>query len=143
MSGKEKKLVYLYGFSLWNTYQIENLLKTNPFIVNAVALGDRRKFISALLVPNFEKLEAYAQENNIEFKGRIDLIENDLIKKKMEEEVVKSTENLARYEKIKKFALLERDFEIDQGELTPTLKVKRSIVEEKYKDMIDSFYKED
>jgi len=121
---------------------IENLLKTNPYISNAVVIGDRKKFISALLVPEFEKLEEYAKSNNIAYESQGELTRKEEILNFMLAEVDRSTPNLASYEKIKKIALLGRDFEIDKGEITPTLKVKRNIVENKYKDIIDSMYKE-
>jgi long-chain acyl-CoA synthetase len=121
---------------------IENLLKTNPFIMNAVVIGDRRKFISALLVPDFEKLEEYAKVSNIPYEKQSDLTTKEEILNFMLAEVDRSTPALASYEKIKKIALLDRDFEIDKGEITPTLKVKRNIVENKYRNIIDSMYKE-
>ncbi len=121
---------------------IENLLKTNPFITNAVVIGDRRKFISALLVPDLEKLEEYAKISNIPYESPSDLTTKEEILNFMLAEVDRSTPALASYEKIKKIALLDRDFEIDKGEITPTLKVKRNIVEDKYRDIIDSMYKE-
>jgi len=122
---------------------IENVLKTNPYISNAVVIGDRRKFISALLVPEFEKLEEYARSNNIIYESQEELTRKEEILNFMLAEVDRSTPNLASYEKIKKIALLDRDFEIGKGEITPTLKVKRNIVEEKYRNLIDSFYIED
>ncbi len=119
---------------------IENMLKLNPYIVNAVVVGDGRRFISALVVPDFEKLAEYARANRVAFESREDLIQNRDIVGFLYSEVEKSTPNLASYEKIKKIALLEKDFEIDQGEMTPSYKVKRNIVEKKYKALIDSLY---
>jgi len=119
---------------------IENLLKLNSYITNAVVVGDNRKFVSALIVSDFEKLEEYAKSHNISFESRQDLIKKDEILNFMLSEVDKTTPGLASYEKIKKIALLEREFEIDKGEMTPSFKVKRNIVEKKYKDLIDSFY---
>jgi long-chain acyl-CoA synthetase len=121
---------------------IENVLKTNPYISNAVVIGDRKKFISALLVPDFEKLEEYAKSNNIAYENQGELARKEEILNFMLAEVDRSTPTLASYEKIKKIALLDRDFEIEKGEITPTLKVKRNIVEEKYKNIIDSIYQE-
>jgi long-chain acyl-CoA synthetase len=121
---------------------IENVLKTNPYISNAVVIGDRKKFISALLVPDFEKLEEYAKSNNIAYENQGELARKEEILNFMLAEVDRSTPTLASYEKIKKIALLDRDFEIEKGEITPTLKVKRNIVEEKYKNIIDSIYRE-
>jgi len=121
---------------------IENLLKTNPYISNAVVIGDNRRFISALVVPDFEKLEEYAKSNNIAYENQSELTRKEEILNFMLAEVDRSTPALAAYERIKKIALLDRDFEEEKGEITPTLKVKRNIVENKYKDIIDSMYKE-
>jgi long-chain acyl-CoA synthetase len=107
-----------------------------------LAIGDRRKFLSALVVPNFEKLEEYAIFNNIPYEKIDDLLDNEKVLHFMEGEVDRSTPNLASYEKIKKISLLDRDFEIDKGEMTPTYKVKRNVVEEKYSSLIDAMYKE-
>ena len=121
---------------------IENLLKSTPYILNAVVLGDRRKFISALIVPDFEKLESYASRRGISFQDRKELLRDAAIKTFLDQEVDKAQANLAQYEKIKKFALLDRDFELESGEVTPSLKVKRNIVEKKYSELIDSLYED-
>jgi long-chain acyl-CoA synthetase len=143
ITDRKKDIIVTAGGKNVAPQNIENLLKTNPYIVNVMVLGDRRKFISALIVPEFEKLETFAKENSIDHTGREDLLQNARIKKMMEEQIESSTRNLAQYEKIKKFALLDRDFTIDEGELTPTLKVKRNIVERRYAELIDSLYKDD
>ena len=114
----------------------------NPYIRSAVVLGDRRKFISALIVPNFEKLEAYARTHEIPFKDRPELCGRMEVTSFLLAEIQRATPDLASYERIKKIAVLDRDFEIDAGEVTPTLKVKRNIVEEKYKDLIDTLYRD-
>ncbi len=142
ITDRKKDIIVTAGGKNVAPQQIENLLRKSPFIINVLVIGDRRKFISALLVPEFDKLESYAKANKISFSGRGELLNNEKILNKIEEEIAKSTEDLARYEKIKKFALLKRDFEIEKGELTPTFKVKRNIVEDKYKSLIDSFYEE-
>jgi long-chain acyl-CoA synthetase len=120
---------------------IENLLKTNPYIGSAVVVGGGRKFISALIVPDFDKLEAYARAKGIPFAGRKELVEREEIRSFMLAEVNRTTPNLASYERIKKIVLLERDFDADT-ELTPSLKVKRHIVEKVFKPLIDLLYKE-
>jgi long-chain acyl-CoA synthetase len=122
--------------------QIENLLKTNLYITTAVAIGDAKRFISALIVPNFEKLEEYAKLNEISFTDRSDLVAKDQIVDFVLSEVDKSLQDLAAYEKVKKIVLLDRDFEIAKGEVTPTLKVKRNIIEKKYAGIIESLYEE-
>ena len=120
---------------------IENLLKSNPYIGTAVVVGGGRKFISALIVPNFDKLEAYARAKGIPFTSRKDLVAREEIASFMLAEVNRTTPNLASYERVKRIVLLERDFDADT-ELTPSLKVKRHIVEKVFKPLIDLLYKE-
>jgi len=120
---------------------IENILKTNPYIQTAVVVGGGRKFVSALIVPDFDKLEAYARGKGIPFGSRRELVEREEIAAFMLAEVNRATPHLASYERIKKVLLLERDFNADT-ELTPSLKVKRYIVEKAFKDKIDTLYKE-
>ncbi len=142
ITDRKKDLIVTAGGKNVAPQPIENLLRTNPYIENALTIGDRRKFISALVVPNFDKLEEYAKFNKIPYKTLGDLVKNEKILHFMEGEVDRATPNLANYEKIKKISLLERDFEIDKGEMTPTYKVKRNIVEEKYRSAINAMYKE-
>ncbi len=142
ITDRKKDLIVTSGGKNVAPQPIENMLKQNPFIANAVVIGGSRKFIAALLVPNFEKLEEYAKARGVGYVNRKDLIQNEAVVRFLLEEVDRTTPNLAPYEKVKKIALLERDFEIEQGEITPTLKVKRNIVEEKYKELIDSLYRD-
>jgi long-chain acyl-CoA synthetase len=140
ITDRKKDIIVTAGGKNVAPQPIENLLKVNPYISNAIVVGDKRKFMSALVVPDFDKLSEYAQFHKITSENRKELLENDAIKKFMEAEIERATPNLASYEKIKKVALLERDFELEKGEITPTLKVKRNIVEKKYKDLIDTMY---
>jgi long-chain acyl-CoA synthetase len=114
----------------------------NPYILSTVVIGDRRKFVSALIVPHFEKLEAYARAHGIPFGDRPELCRRLEVTSFLLAEIQRATPDLASYERIKKIAVLDRDFEIDAGEVTPTLKVKRDIVEERYKDLIDALYRD-
>jgi len=118
-------------------------LKANTYVSNAVVIGDRRRFLSALIVPDFEKLGAFAKQNGITAKGSAELVANEKVKEFMNQEVERATPGLAPYEKIKRIILLDRDFEIEKEEITPTLKVKRNIIEERYKDLIEEIYRED
>ncbi len=142
VTDRKKDLIITAGGKNVAPQPIENILKRNPYITNAVVLGDRRRFISALIVPEFEKIKEYAEDQNISFEDTKDLIAKEEIIDLVFEQVEKSTSALAPYEKIKKIALLERDFDIGEEEITPTLKVRRNIVEEKYKNVIESLYKE-
>ncbi len=142
ITDRKKDIIVTAGGKNVAPQPIENLLKTNPYIANAVVVGGNRKFISALIVPNFDKLEAYARAAGIPFASRSELVGRDEVRNFMLAEVGRTTPNLAPYERVKKIALLDRDFEIEAGEITPTLKVRRSIVEQKYKDLIDTLYED-
>jgi long-chain acyl-CoA synthetase len=143
ITDRKKDLIVTAGGKNVAPQPIENILKTNPYIENAVVIGDRRRFISALIVPKFEKLEDYAKSNNISYAGRAQLVQNEQVVDFLRAEVDRATPNLASFERIKKIAILERDFEIEKGEMTPSLKVKRNVVEKKYKDLLDALYRED
>lgn len=142
ITDRKKDIIVTAGGKNVAPQQIENLLKTNPNISNTVVIGDKRKFISALIIPNFEKLEEYAKGSNISYTDKCDLVKKEEIINFMLAEVDRSTPNLARFEKVKRIALLDREFELGDEEVTPTLKVKRNIIEEKYKDLIDSLYED-
>lgn len=142
ITDRKKDLIVTSGGKNVAPQPIENILKQNPYIANCVIIGGSRKFIAALIVPSFEKVEEYAQKNGIRYVNRRDLAQNEAIGRFLLEEVDRSTPGLAPYEKVKKIALLERDFEIGEDEITPTLKVKRNVIEQKYKELIDSLYRE-
>jgi long-chain acyl-CoA synthetase len=143
ITDRKKDIIVTSGGKNVAPQPIEGILNLNPYISNALVIGDRRKFISALVVPDFEKLEEYAKQNNISFEDHCDLVKKEEIVRFIQEQVDRSASNLASYEKVKKIALLDGEFEIEKGEITPTLKVKRNIVEEKHKDIIDAMYGED
>ena len=140
ITDRKKDLIVTAGGKNVAPQPIESILSLNPYIAAAVVVGERRRFISALIVPNFEKLEGYARANDIPFRDRADLCRRQDILDFMLAEVNRSTPDLASYERIKKIALLDHDFDIASGEMTPTLKVRRASVEEKHRDLIDSLY---
>jgi long-chain acyl-CoA synthetase len=105
-------------------------------------LGDKRKFTIMLVVPNFDNLERWARERRLDFGSRRALIELPDVKAKVEREVMGELRDLAKFEMPKRVLLLEHDFTIESGDLTPTLKVKRRVVEKKYKDLVDRTYSE-
>ncbi|MFC2165012.1 AMP-dependent synthetase/ligase [Acidobacteriota bacterium] len=142
ITDRKKDLIVTAGGKNVAPQPIENLLKLSSYVSNALVIGDRRKFISALVIPDFEKLEVYAKANDIVFETLEDLIKNEQIINFMEAEVDRATPQIASYERVKKVALLDREFEIEKGEITPTLKVKRNIIEKKYEDLINKLYSE-
>jgi len=119
---------------------IENALKTSPYILNAMVMGDRRKFIVALLVPNVTTVSARAAEQGIKFTSNAELAIHPWVHTLIEGEVKRLTANLAQYESIKRFALLPEDFTFDNGALTFTLKLKRRVVEKQFQDVIERLY---
>lgn len=143
ITDRKKDIIVTAGGKNIAPQPIENLLRMNSYISNAVVLGDRRRFVCALVVPDFEKLEQYARFHNISYRDRADLVRNEQVGNFIKAEVDRATPNLASFEKIKRIALLDREFEIEKGEMTPSLKVKRSVVEGKYKSLIDSLYELD
>lgn len=142
ITDRKKDIIVTAGGKNVAPQPIENAIRTNVYVNDVLVIGDRRKFMSALVVPNFEKLEKYAKFNNISYKDKQTLIKNEDIVKFLEAEIDRATPHLASYEKIKKIALLDKDFTIADGEITPTFKIKRNVVEKKYKDLIDALYAE-
>ncbi|HOM29347.1 MAG TPA: long-chain fatty acid--CoA ligase, partial [Deltaproteobacteria bacterium] len=122
---------------------IENTLVTSPFIEQVAVIGDNRKFLSALIVPSFGTLEAWAKENNIPFSSRKDLINNPEVYKLYEKEIEGLMKDFGKVEQIRKFTLLETEWSQETGELTPTMKVKRKVINQKYAAVIDAMYPKD
>ena len=137
-----KDLIKTSGGKYVAPQQIENLYKTNKFISQAVVTGDGRKYITALLIPDFDVLKKYSEEEKIPFSGKEDLINNPKIISIYQSITNKINKDLANFEKIRKITLLAIDFSIGSEEVTPTMKLKRSIILKKYKDVIDKMYNE-
>jgi len=142
ITDRKKDLIVTSGGKNVAPQPIENMIKRSPYIATAVVVGARRKFVSAIVVPDFEKLAEYAREKNIAFERPFDLANRPDIREFLLNEVDRFTPNLAPYEKVKKIAVLDRDFDLEREELTPTLKVKRAKVEEKFQNLIDGLYRE-
>jgi len=119
---------------------IENLLKTSPYVLNAMVVGDQRKFVVALLVINSNALGAKLAEEGIRFSSNAEMAAHPRSYALMEQEVARLTGHLAQYETIKRFALLADDFTFDNGALTFTMKLKRRVVEKQYHGLIDKLY---
>jgi long-chain acyl-CoA synthetase len=119
---------------------IENALKTSPYILNAMVVGDKRKFIVALIVPNPVTVSAKLAEQGIKFASNQEMAAHPAVHALIDAEVKRLTVHLAQYESIKRFALLPEDFTFDNGSLTFTLKLKRRVVERQYSAVIESLY---
>ncbi|MGA8142378.1 MAG: long-chain fatty acid--CoA ligase [Candidatus Acidiferrales bacterium] len=119
---------------------IENTLKTSPFITNAIVVGDTRKFVSALIVPNFANIEAAGRKAGHDFATSAQMTADPWVRDLLSGEIERLTAPLAQYEKPKRFALVEQDFTFANGELTYTMKMKRRVIERRYQDVIARLY---
>ena len=119
---------------------IEARMKRSKFVAEAVLIGDKRKFPMALVVPDFDQLAKWARYKSLPFTDRPGLIVLPAVQEKMERETLAGLTDLASFETPKKIALLPDEFSVDKGELTPTLKVKRRIIDKHYKSVIDAVY---
>ncbi len=118
--------------------QVESLLKQSPLISQPVVVGSGRKQVGALIVPDWEALKEALEEEGIDAKGtREELCENPHVIKRVQRDAVDLTRELNDYERVKRVYLLPREFSIDKGEMTPTLKIKRSVIDDKYEEAID------
>jgi len=136
---KKDIIINAYGKNI-APQPLEALLKSSPYIGTPVLIGDRRKYLVALLVPNFDKLERDAKALGVASGSRDELIANEKVQQIYQTEIDRFNLNLDRQEKIRRFALLPRDFTIDEDEITPSLKVKRKTIDKKYKGIIDQLF---
>ena len=142
ITDRKKDLIVTAGGKNIAPQPIENRIRTNKYVSQAVMIGDKRKFPAVLVVPNWDQLERWAARRNIIWTQRSQLLQMPTILAKMDQEVRKELSGFANFEMPKKIALLEEDFSVERGELTPTLKVKRRVIDRDYKTLIDSLYAE-
>lgn len=119
---------------------IENFLGNNNLIAQVMLIAEGRPFVTALIAPNFEALQIQAGKMNIPFSSQKDLVENEKIKELYSHLIADMQKHLNGFEKVKKFTLMPAEFDIESGEITPTLKIKRNIVAKKYEDVIEKMY---
>ncbi len=119
---------------------IENKLKESVLIEQAIVVGEGQKFPSALVVPEFNALKEWCTRHGIDCADSMQMIKNEKVREKLDDEVKSLMKNIAQYEQVKKIELLPKLFTIDSGELTPTLKLKRKIIHNNYKDLIEGMY---
>lgn len=143
ITDRKKNIIVTSGGKNIAPQPIENLIITSKYIDQAMVLGDKRKYCTAFIVPNMENLKDFAEKNSIEFTDENDLIKKAEIINLIRKEIDEATIDLASYETIKKFRILKDPFTIESGDLTPTLKIKRNIVEQKFQMIIDEMYAED
>ena len=142
ITDRKKELFKTSGGKYIAPQPIEQAIKGSRFVNQVVLVGSERKFPAALIVPVWEQLESYCKLKGIEVKSRSELCSHPRIIDLLQRQVDGYTPNLARFERIKKVALLENEFTIEGGELTPTLKIKRRVINDKYRDVIEKLYEE-
>ena len=140
ITDRKKDLLKTAGGKFVAPQPIENALKTSPYILNAMVVGDQRKFVVALIVPNPTTVSARLAEEGLKFSSHAELAAHPSAYALIENEVSRLTTHLAQYENIKRFALLPDDFTFDSGSLTFTMKLKRRVVEKQFNDLIAKLY---
>jgi long-chain acyl-CoA synthetase len=140
ITDRKKNIIVTAGGKNIAPAPMEGALCMSKFFEQALVMGDRRKFVSAILVPNFVELTAWAGENEISDMSPESLIDNPKVNEMLMSEVESVMQNFSGYEAVKKIMLLPNEFSIEDGTLTPTLKIKKRVVEERYKNEIDALY---
>jgi long-chain acyl-CoA synthetase len=143
ITGRIKDLIITSGGKNISPSNIENSLLASRYIEQTAVIGDNRKYLSALIVPSFENLAAWAKERGITFSSNADLLKNDQVLKMFSDEIEECMKDYARVEQIRKFTLLDMPWTQESGELTPTLKLKRRIINQKFADNIEAMYPPD
>ncbi len=143
ITGRKKDLIITAGGKNITPQNIENIYTSDPFIAQCVPYGDNKKYLTAVLVLNEQEITVWAQQQNIAFKDYRDLTGNMQVYSFIRKKVDALNERLASFETIKKFIISDHDFTLESGELTPTMKVKKNKVIEKFRDQLDSLYEKD
>ena len=142
ITDRKKDLIKTSGGKFVAPQPIENKLKTSPLIAHAALIGNTRKFVSAVFCPNFPVLERWAAEQGIGFQSRAELVGNPKVIAEYKQIMDEVNSGLAQFETVKKILVVPDEFTVDAGEITPTLKLRRRVIEQKYKEQIDSLYAE-
>jgi long-chain acyl-CoA synthetase len=141
ITGRKKYLFKTSGGKYVSPEKLENLFQGHPYVSQVVVIGNRRRFVSALLVPNFSRLELWAAGEGISFANREELVANPRVHTFLQQEVDQLTQWLPRHERIHQIAILPHEFTMDAGEVSATHKIKRRVVEEHYRDLIEEVYR--
>jgi long-chain acyl-CoA synthetase len=140
ITGRKKEIIITAGGKNLSPEKIENRLKNSAYIKEAVAIGDARKFISALVLVDYHAVSDWASRRDIAHTSLSDLVSHQEVQDLVRAEIEKGNQNLARVEQVRAFRLFDKELHQDDGELTATQKVRRSAVTEKYSELIDSMY---
>jgi len=140
ITDRMKDIIITAGGKNITPSEIENQLKFSPYISDAVVIGDRRKYLSCLVMIDYDNVAKYAQDGNVPFTDFASLCRATEINALIQAEIEKVNREVARVETIKQFRLIEQQLTAEDEELTPTMKLRRKFVNEKYKTMIDGMY---
>jgi len=140
ITDRMKDIIITSGGKNITPSEIENQLKFSPYITDAVVIGDRRAYLTALVMIDHENVEKFAQDQSIPFSNYMSLCRRPEILGLIEAEIAKVNAKFARVENVRKFRLIEQKLTAEDEELTPTMKLKRRLVNEKYRDLIESMY---
>lgn len=140
ITGRIKDIIVTAGGKNISPQNIENDLKSSKYIEQVAVIGDRRKYLSALIIPAFDNLAKFAKSKGISFSNNSDLVKNKEVNEVVQGEITRIMKSYARVEQIRKFTLLDAEWTQATGEITPSLKVKRRVVEDKYKNDIEAMY---
>jgi long-chain acyl-CoA synthetase len=140
ITDRKKHIIVTAGGKNVAPQQMEGILVTSKWIEQVVIVGDDRKYLGALVVPSFPNLEEWAEEEGLDWDNKEELIKLPEVKRLYDDTIKNSMEGFAQFERVRKYKLLTREFTIEDGELTPSLKIKRNVVLKKYSDVIDEMY---
>jgi long-chain acyl-CoA synthetase len=142
LTDRKKNIIVTSGGKNVAPAPIEHMLKTSRYIDEVCLVGNRQRFVSALIIPNYELLKKWGTEQGIDVTDLREFLNHDKVNQLIWQEIEEKQKSFARYESVKKFVLLPEPFNIDKDELTPSLKIKRNVVEKKYADIISRMYRE-
>lgn len=140
ITDRKKDLIKTAGGKYVAPQKLDGLLKSNHYISQVHIHGDQKKYVVALITLNFDSVRKFAEENDISYKDRESLVEHPKVKELVRRAIAEANASLASFESIKNFAILPSEFTIESGELTPSLKIKRKVVDQNYRDIINSLY---
>lgn len=140
ITGRIKQIFKTSGGKYVSPELMENKFKLSPFIEQVMVIGEYQKHPAAFVVPAFEKLTEFAKENNISFKSNADLVTNEIVVDKINSEIEKHNKDFAKWEQVKKIEILDKEWSIEGGELTPTLKLKRNVIMDKNEHLVKKIY---
>jgi long-chain acyl-CoA synthetase len=142
VTDRKKDLIKTSGGKFIAPQPIERKLQSNQYVGEAIIIGDRRKFPAVVIAPDFNELERWAREEGVSFASREDLVSQEKVRALFDAIVAEANRELAQFERLKKFLIVADEFTVADGSLTPTLKLKRRVVEERYRLRIQQLYLE-